>query len=238
MSNENTVKQHIPQRNIDLVNGFVREITSISSVIPTEINNLCLCFVNVNHDNFDHKTITHEINHDGSFVIYKKYMYQRRVNIYLSNVANKGTHIWKFTLIFPESEDNEFKHIFSQTAIGIFKTKYHIQTSEAFDWDKHDNDTNTGYELMHYGHVTNPDPTNYINNVWKDFHPKDSLDFAMNDNDEITMKLNMNKLTLSLEVNDVKVAEIKDLEDTSYRAVVSIDRNEDGWELLSYQHIF
>ena len=227
MSNRNKVDWHIPQRNIDLVNGFVREIATLSSVIPRDINDLCLCFVNLTEDNFDVTTITNEINHNGNIVICNEVAYRKRVNVYLTNTADKGNHIWRFRLIFP---DDPLFRIFSKAAIGVFKTKYKMEPSGGFNWNKHENDINTGYEFMHNGEVTNPDPT--------DVHPKVSWNFAMNDNDIMTMKLNMNKLTLCLEINDVEVEKIQQLEDTEYRAVVSIDCTEDGWELLSYQHIY
>ena len=60
----------------------------------------------------------------------------------------------------------------------------------------------------------------------------------MLDKDMIEMKLDMYQLKLSVKVahwNDF--IRLLNVENCEYRAVVSMNWRDDGWELLSYQHI-
>ena len=59
-----------------------------------------------------------------------------------------------------------------------------------------------------------------------------------NNGDIIEMKLDLNKLTLEYKVNDEFNAEFNDIENTSYRAVVTTPREGQGFTLLSYQDNF
>ena len=45
-------------------------------------------------------------------------------------------------------------------------------------------------------------------------------------------------LALSIIAKGIDYGKIFDVEDTEYRAIVRMSHVDDGWELLSYQHIY
>ena len=228
----------IPQRNVDLVYGFIKHI-DIPSQIPIEIIDICILYTNINKDSFD-TTIDKdqlEIIDNQIFGNKNNATHQivfHRKNMYLNNIAINGIHIWKFQFLQQivaciGGAGSALYNVLNGSSVGIFKTKYKTIHTGAFDKLTEDGRIPLGYAVGFTGLITKP---NAFSNRSKKF------DFEMKNGDMMAMILNMNKLTLSIEVNDKDYGKAFDVEDTEYRAVVTVGNNHDKWKLISYQHIY
>ena len=243
---------NIPQRNIDLTNGFIKEIGISSDIIPIELNHLCLAFINLNTDQFCRVlwfNDNHEIeNIDNRIVTISEKLNLTNRLIYLRNIVDQGVNIWKFKHIELRSKPLgrgqtawSLGQLFKHASIGIVKSQYINQTNHkqiksflnlrCYNLTG-DNVTNTGYEITHRGDRLKLKVKDEV------YDKIDNFGIGIKNGDIVELRLNMNELTLSVKLNGSEYIKLFDVDDSKYSAIVSVNQNSNGWELLSYQHIY
>ena len=227
------MSSEIPQRNVDLVSGFMKDIV-MSRDSPAEINNLCLSYANLNCDEFleayadSKKDVTFQDDRVVAGFAGLQSVYINQRNVYLNNIASRGIHTWKFKMIQRSSlKSTDLYKLFNYANVGIFKTKYEMRLAGKFYTASEDDKIVTGYGIDFAGYATG--------RIGK---RRKHYGFKMEDQDIIEMKLNMTELTLSIIAKGTDYGKIFDIEDTEYRAVVGMSHVDDGWELVSHQHIY
>ena len=150
-------------------------------------------------------------------------------------MASKGIHIWRLRLLY--KADGMFKRLFGEASFGIFNTEYVPTTTGPF----HERDDKlTGYKFStRRRHNSN---TASLENKNLQILNRNNHIFVnqLEHNDIVEMELNMMELNimLSVRINDKEFYKSLAVEDCVYRAVVSMNMTDDGWELLSYQHTY
>ena len=217
--------KQITQQNKDLAFGYLREKESENrSNYPQLIKYLALIYSNA-QDQFDPNATHKSLEVHGNCVMSKTR--GNAFNAYLKNIVSDGIHIWKFKCHGDRLDD--------YACIGIVMARYDQGNVEANVTQSIDNfkgdGTCTGYQISMDGNKTNPENTD----IWSydpEFEPR------IQDGDIVEMRLDLNKLMLTFKVNDKIKVEIADIENISYRAAISVFKNDTGFTLLSYQDIY
>ena len=207
----------IPQRNKDLIFGFVKESEKKNKTsVPEMIKYLCLIYLNQNKDMIDPKLSQDRFNVDGDMIQHNA---DEESNAYFTNIASTGIHIWKFKCIKMDLSD----------VIGIVNINLsdHPQNDYFDDYnDTPEGKIATGYGFNLRGWLTH-------NHGWGN-----NYGTLCNDNDVIEMTLNMNKLTLSFKINGTGYGIAFNIIDSEYRAVMYVEEQGSCYSLVSYQHIY
>ena len=133
---------------------------------------------------------------------------------YLKRVVYDGIHKWKFRID---------KYRSGWQLIGVFKTKYNAITQTYFERNQNQS----------YGFV--------LNNGWLSDPQTNGgklKDYGVKcvDGDIVEMTLNMIDLCLSFKINDIDYGKAFDVEQTSYKAAVTLRNKDTKFTLLSYQN--
>ena len=219
---------NIPQRNKDLVFGYVKECEKQNKPsIPSMIKYLCLVYLNVDKDKFDAKN-THEMIEREDDGISRQEGYYGACSSFLENIMDKGVHIWTFQCDYLcDTED----------VIGI--RKINADSNTPFRLDGHfyidgedDEEKVVGYGFILLGSLTNPTD---VNEYGADYGEPcyDNWNGGI-----LEMKLDFNNLTLSYKMGGVDYGKAFDIEQTKYKAAVTLDTSKALLSLLSYQHIY
>eukprot|EP01084_Bolivina_argentea_P049048 90260_1 len=230
----------IPQRNIDLTFGFIRECESKEFEIPNDIKQTCLLFYNLNEDAFD--TYTIKYIPEWYYItdnVAKSLLDRQDTNIYLDNIAKCGLHCWKFRYYQDDDDDDS-------SMVGIFDLNYpvfrtgprggfdHNYNYELYNEDDDDDDDAddhyicTGYALYSNGMITNPsDPDE--EGAW--------MTDGYKHGDVIRMRLDLNaSFALAFKINNGEWRNaFTDIKRGEYVAAVYL-LSKCGFELLSYQY--
>ena len=213
--------KEIPQRNIDLAFGYLKQKEQEHKAnYPQLIKYLVLIYSNA-QDKFDPNTTNKDLN-IIQHTIRNSWPYENDLvrKSYLENVVSNGIHIWNFEYHVQLNE-----HAFSQ--VGIWKTNSGEPNVDESDIDDtNDNNSCTEYAITMNGHKTNPgNPSSFD----KERYPELKTD------DIIEMRLDLNELTLSFKVNGKDHCQFRNIENAEYRAVVALFQAGDGFTLTSYQ---
>eukprot|EP01083_Nonionella_stella_P178411 630144_1 len=127
--------------------------------------------------------------------------------VFLSNVVKTGVHRWRFLL---KKSDDYTVHI------GIWKTKHQLVTDDYLTDDK----ACYSYSVFHAGLLG---------------AGNDSYGRRCTQGDKVDMLLDLNKLELSYFVNDKDYGVAFRVDETEYRAAVSLFNQGDIVELVSYE---
>ena len=203
----------IPERNKDLIFGFIRESQNnakLNIVIPVMINYLCLVYFNQNKDCFNAE-LTHHILEVNKNTIICKHSFHSKCCAYLRNIVSKNVHIWKFRINNP----NEVRSIVCDE-IGVTKA---INPSTT-NWN--------GYALRLAGIIINGSTMKFCRSDCK------------KDGDLLEMMLDFNTLSLSFKINNNNFLKALDIEPGSYRAGIRFNPGFEsyGYTLISYQEIY
>lgn len=206
--------KEISQRNKDLAFGYLKgKEKEYKANYPQLIKYLILCFSNAK-DEFDPKAVHQnlQINKQSIAVKIKK---GKNKNAYLKNKLSEGIHVWTFKI----------QEHTSSAAIGIWKT-----SSGKPELNRFIDGTNipfapTGYFITTNGNKS--DPSN-----WR-IRCKPAYN-----GDCIEMKLDLNALSLTFKINNQFNTKFTDIENTTYRAVISFSGMSGRIELISYQDIY
>ena len=201
----------------------------VSLDIPKEICDLCVDYINLNHDEFiiNEKADVEVVDNR---VIGRQFAAQAAsggiVHIYMRNVVKTGINIWRFKYIEEvfDDADNIWVKFFKRSkysSIGIFKSKHEMKRVSKIE------DVN-GYwiSFRESDGIFRPQQTIY--NEWESIENGDLID----------IRLDMNDLSLSIRINDKEYIKMFDVEDTEYRAIVSVNLKTADWKFVSYQHIY
>ena len=234
MMTEKQVKELIPQRNIDLLYGYIKSIKT-STNIPIEINHICLDYANLNHDSFDKDYVISQRNVTEDSFTFSATNDQVLLNqimgffnsVRLMNIANQGTHTWKLQRISTVAMSNQgsamklLQRIFSPCSLGIM---------EQFTEESKPSRL-ARYEINDMGALS----TSFATDAGKVYG------FIIDVDDIISMRLDMTNLTLSIKNgNDQDFRKVFDVKNTDsyYRAFVTMKTPNNGWKIISYQHTF
>ena len=205
--------------------GYLREKeVENRSNYPQLIKYLVLIYSN-QQDKFDPAATYEELQIDGNTLIDTKndgILYDGHVS-YLMNVVSYWKHIWKFKYNTKSNDGCD-------SQIGVWKTTSADPELDAYWIDNTTNDDKcTGYAISINGSKTNPQSIDY----WSD----DKFTPRIKSGDIIEMILDLKKLTLIFKINNEIKVTFTDIENTSYRAAVLIERGIQSFTLLSYQDI-
>ena len=95
--------QEVPQRNKDLVFGYIRECEQEQEkdIAIDMIKYLCLIYLNETEDAFDKEHTNPGIEITGNTIHATGWKF----NCYMKNIVNQGIHRWKFKCNVPDSND-------------------------------------------------------------------------------------------------------------------------------------
>lgn len=217
--------QQIPQRNKDLTFGYVKDHEKACSISITQmIKYLCLVYLNPNKDKFDPDWSHSNIQIIENKARCNKWSYVVNASTsYLENIASKGVHIWRF----------KCNEIHGEDQIGIRK----IEDDSIPALDKYfDTKSNSNaHESAGYGFGMNgflSDPNNP--QTWGHLR---YLSCNIRNDDIIEIMLDFNELSLCVRVNNNDYIEAFKVENTKYKAVISMAAIDSCYTLLTYQQI-
>lgn len=207
----------VPQRNQDLIFGYVKECEKKNKAnIPNMIKYLCLIFFNVDRDEFDSNHKHQSVKINDNYIVYGgEKNHAQYLNCYLQNIANTGIHIWKFQC------DSAF--MFDRIGLRNVETES-LPLSGYFDMGQ-DQKTVVGYGYSLCGQMRNCFGIGtYFNAPCKDA-------------DLIQMRLDCNKWTLEFKINDSIWRKGYDVLAGKYKAVVAVygTNTSRKYTLVSYQ---
>ena len=213
--------KQIPQRKKDLAFGYLRENEhTIKSNYPQLIKYLVLIYSNA-QDDFDPNTTHQSLEINGNIITSKQ---QGDHVSYLKNVVSEGIHIWKFQWSLDMSYTT-----FTDSQIGVWNTKSGDPILKDVYVDCMDDDARTGYIIITHGRSTDPAGDGRWSKEWFTKPESGSI---------IEMELDLNELTLKFKIDDEIRVEMKNIEKTSYRAVVGPHNKGETFTLLSYQDFY
>ena len=212
----------------DLISGYIRRAQKLFSCqtayynIPTAINHLCALFYYLAEDEWDKDRMgsQYEIDQDTNALLRKSCGPQEEQSVYLTNVAESGTHHWRFKLTF-----NSLQYI----DIGVVRESVDPQLITPTYLGQH---ANTVYvlSLQHDKLQLN---VHDQANQWKSGFLSD---VELKEITVLDMFLDLNALELSYAIDGKRSKAFDVNGDHGYIAVVSINTNSGGnrVELLSY----
>ena len=204
--------KNIPQRNKDLAFGYVKECEKQNkSIIPSMIKYLCLIYLNQSKDGFDPKNTDTDIQIKDNGFLSTKWSLSTTL---LINIANSGTHIWKF-----KCYDNGAV----ADLIGILKYSVKLASDDLKGYF----DIHNGYGYTSNGTLTNPVNRKMWGKEYGDGWSKEDI---------VEMKVDFNKLELSYKVNETNHGKAFDIDDANYKAALTLCSG--TYQLVSYQHIY
>ena len=212
----------------DTVNGYLRRIQTLFPSdnvyynTPDLVSHWCILYFYI-REKFDpnHCYKSYTISHDDTKMTR---ITGDNGSIYLSRTAEYGTHEWEFKII-------ELKDDYWYTTIGIWKMTYDInpehpvnncsQSNKVYGWIINDKCLTMAPEAIAIG----------------SHRSREYGERVYGTGDIITMKLDLNKKELSFSVNgkDLGVA-FAGIDDTEYKAMVSMNGRGDQMEILSYSY--
>eukprot|EP01084_Bolivina_argentea_P167053 289998_1 len=205
----------IGQEYQDTVFGYIRINKNIVQPIPQPIKHLSLLYY-YESDQWDpqstHKTI--KINGNTAQKVKGTFF----SNSYLTNVIKDAEHIWKFKVNFN-------KQSMRCLQIGIWKTKF--RNAETDDYP---NDGWYGYDVIS-GWISDPNS----DEGW--YAVSVNTGVTAENGDIVEMRVNFKSLSLSYKIGDDIIHAFK-IENTAYRATISLSQMNQKVTLLSYQKVY
>ena len=211
---------HIPQREKDLINGFIREIQKIFPEdvpfynIPISINKICGVFYQLYNDKWDKKYIgvNHRLSQDGYRIEHIK-SYQNTSYGSLI-VKSPGIYRWGFKL---HHTCHLTKDNYWAVVLGVWKTKSAEEplTKKAFSTNAH----GKGHYEWGYAFDAIPGvlikPAGWISNGGK-YGKRCTV------GDVIEIELDLNQFVLKYRINNKDMGNaFENIEDTEYRVACS-----------------
>ena len=202
-------------RTKDCVNGYIKNCQkllpedNVYYTIPTLVIHWILLYFHIG-DQFDPANCAkgYELCYENNTIVALNYNTEgNKGAVYLKNIARKGIHKWTFKLLKVNSDD-------WFDSIGVWKVKYPIKITdrvEAFS------------NRQGFGWI--------VNWKWSVYTNKSCVTC-----DIVEMILDLNKLELRYKVNGNELdAAFTDIEQTDYKAVISMNWTGDSIQFVSYQ---
>ena len=221
--------KHIDSKTKDTINGYLRRLQSLLPLntiyhtnTPALISCWCLLYFHVN-ESFDKEKVDEYCTLSGDNKIVtkvKKNLFESNAT-FLTNIVESGVHKWTFKLV---------RVYRLALVIGVWKDKkWNKYGKNSLILDGSSRHRAYGYMVTHKLLIPGEDSNRILE--WAEHKCKSG--------DILEMCLDLHRRELSYSVNDMSLGiAYQDIEQTSYRAAVSLWDRGDCVELLAYSSRF